>query len=52
MSALAKIAKEIDETRDVDQRTAECQLAECSLSKKSWLHAEKSSHRAGWSRRH
>ena len=27
MSALAKLAKEIDETRHVDQMTAACQLA-------------------------
>ena len=27
MSALAKLAKEIDESRDVDQTIAECQLA-------------------------
>ena len=52
MSALAKLAKEIDEPRDIDQTTAECQLAVWH-SNKSWLHAEMSSHCARvWSRRH
>ena len=44
MSTLAKLAKEIDETRDIGQTIAECQLA-VQPSKKSWLHAELSSHR-------
>ena len=51
MSTLAKLAKEIDETRDIGQTTAECRLA-VQPSKKSWLHAEMRSHRAGWSRSH
>ena len=46
MSALAKLAKEIGERRNIGQTTAECQLM-------VWpFQAEMSSDRGEWSRRH
>ena len=51
MSILAKLAKEIDESRNIGQTIAECQLV-VWLSRKSQLQAEMSSDRGECSRRH
>ena len=51
MSTLAKLAKEIDEPRNIGQTTAECQLMVWP-SRKSQLQAEMSSDCGECSRRH